>query len=1657
MIQRNATPLFVLMFWLTCFSTVMSLTLLEAREIPLPAEEAPTALFAAELYDTEVDFFLEGSWTASLQGGAGVIWGEGINGVQPSVPANFTDGFKFEQIPQLTLSLWYMDRYFFETTITEEQQLETFLFGYFGQEGEFLQEARFGNTDIGYGEYGLFSVPAASRHSLGAYGRFEGPHSEHHLAARYDPAQLEELHFRGSRRIEASRRAPHECIRGRFFVLPDDAIDFLRVYIRDEKEGTISDTDGRTYRRLTDDEMVFSLEQGLLFLQSPAESDLVVYYEQGGTAVGATPSMGTGALTGISGTGENAVLDINSSIDFYWSNTPAGDYFTFAGIQDTNSSGDEDFFDWQRTIDGSQGLLIYSPGQWSPFELRAVYSAGSTVQADSGNTILWLDDKNSSGGRRLPIEQFQDGDQARISPTGFELRSHESRYPLLVYTEESSWAQSIYGPGPSDGTEPVEKELRIEQLSPAGSYNLGTNVLEGSITILRNGVPEQQFTFNPDTGEINFFIPPSQNERIDISFRTTSAQAVGGDIFAAAVNRFSFNEQWSADLNLGLRWNADPNAYITEPGEAEGSMLTAGRLAYHSDRFSFAVESGVNLRSPNTTGRLRLYGMNDSAFPVSINGELMYPGAPVSPAFYDSPGIGPFHHEHLTESDRGKLFYRDYYNYSFAGGFQLQKYSWSPPADQKYPYAQSGENNRVGPYIAATGSETEGNAMVMEYYLEDDQWVGGTIPFAEGNGAIDLSHVRALTFLVKITGRETNPPDYNIDLHLLLGRLNEDLDADGRLDEEESPLDGGFDFNAEGYVLPVAPALLWAPSRSRINSEDLDGNGVLDGSTAVLPDPLIKSSSTDFTLSASTAWQRITIPLSDADRERLKSSTGIEFVVAESGGSTAEGRVLIADIDLQGTPFSGTADNDPDFEVYTRSLDPGSSSYKTLMEKSEANLLNEDSVFNTKVSRVYWPSSDWSITGYHTPFQLDEYESLSFFMRTEADAPDTMRLILRNPQNEGVAVEFTPPGEHTDWRRYTLKLHSSDPDERILVDGTALSGAQLVTPSTGRAVGLRTLSTAAGVNELIIEADVSTAGALEIDEVYAHDPRLDIGVGGKTEVEYHYPEVLLQLGGTPLLHQLNFRQTVYGRQAGYQGGLTPAPAAAVAFTNSLDFNVLNSSIDLQYNGQWDEAQYLPAGGYRVNLPLAENRLQLKDEYSEQHKHDSIDILRDAGVKLSSRNQSSIGFSSTLLWENGVMDRTWELLAQLKPKDNLKFTLDSKFHSRNADIDAENGSLGTRYSRFTELFYPRRTAGVHFRQTEHTLGITLQTERSSANFSHLFNTATSVEQSPFALEAGGGWNASFSRRIGETPSRSVRISHSYSRDSSFQTKHGEESGFIEDLSTIPKRLMNSPFIWVSTPYYELWSNELLQDFEKNTVGQLSAEYTPSAAISIDRTPGSRIYDLFAPARFSFAVERSLQRSFDSVTDGHSISGLYRATALNLFGRLGRYPAFRWYRTEEISHSFIYTGSLNAQEESHEFTIGQFVELNVTQQSVLGVNSSWKQTIGGELPSYTLTSRVYWTQSRPFAAEVPFESVIDLQEEKRLEHSEELEFSLLDSTADIRSITFTAGHNTVLTLGERGSLNGFARVAYRRNANSAGSEINVQHTIAVEIGTELILSF
>ena len=281
----------------TTLMLLLLLTLAAARpavgedSVPLPEEEAPEALFSTSLGDADVDLFLTGSWNISTS--LGGIWGT-PSPETPSVPG-FSSGFMFNQLPDLTLSLWLMERYFFESTITEDSSFNTYLLGYEGREGEFVRKVRLGNTGSAIDSTPLIDPGEHPEGALGASATLETGRSRHELLFRYQRTSRVTKTYAGTSETEELRLDPANFIRGRYFLLDHEDIENAAVYLED-RNGNLVDGDGRRYKKASDFEAAVSAEQGFVSLSRSPAGRVLIYYETGGSVpytadltIGGTP------------------------------------------------------------------------------------------------------------------------------------------------------------------------------------------------------------------------------------------------------------------------------------------------------------------------------------------------------------------------------------------------------------------------------------------------------------------------------------------------------------------------------------------------------------------------------------------------------------------------------------------------------------------------------------------------------------------------------------------------------------------------------------------------------------------------------------------------------------------------------------------------------------------------------------------------------------------------------------------------------------------------------------------------------------------------------------------------------------------------------------------------------------------------------------------------------------------------------------------------------------------------------------------------------------------------------------------------------------------------------------------------------------------------
>jgi hypothetical protein len=408
---------------------ILFLLVFLAARVFLPAqvsleEEAPSTVFDTKIGDTSVDLYMQGYWDASVMAGVGFAWIPGQGFSYPYVFPGFPDGFEYDQKPDLVLSLWLRERFFFETTITEDYELNTYLLGYQGKPGEFVQSVKVGNRNVEISPFPYMEFPGSSRHSPAVSAVFQTARSQHEFLFRYDPSLPRKKTFIGKNEVEEVRIDPATYLRGRFFVLPDTDVNLadLSLYIEDSK-GSVTGDGGRRYRRATNFDYAYSPSDGTITLTNASAGRVLVYYTKNGNPVGSpVPSMGAEALPALSGT-PVGIDPAGIPVKFDWNNT------TYDLGNGRHPS------DLQIPIDGRNALLLYDPGMWNPFEVTGVYSLSGSAVSMNNSTSLKIVNRGADSlyttRETLTLNTAESYSIVRVLPaSGNQARSMQARFPF---------------------------------------------------------------------------------------------------------------------------------------------------------------------------------------------------------------------------------------------------------------------------------------------------------------------------------------------------------------------------------------------------------------------------------------------------------------------------------------------------------------------------------------------------------------------------------------------------------------------------------------------------------------------------------------------------------------------------------------------------------------------------------------------------------------------------------------------------------------------------------------------------------------------------------------------------------------------------------------------------------------------------------------------------------------------------------------------------------------------------------------------------------------------------------------------------------------------------------------------------------------------------
>ncbi|GAB4365132.1 MAG: hypothetical protein Kow009_01890 [Spirochaetales bacterium] len=1441
---------------------------------PAMEEEAPETVFETKLGDSDVDLRMQGIWDAFLTGSIGlaVVPGKGVQ--YPSVFPGFSDGLIYDQKPDLTMALWLMDRYFFETTLKEKRQLNSYVLGYQGKEGELIQTIRAGNKGIEISPYPYMDFPGGSRSSPGIMARLQTERTQHEVLLRYDPSQPVKKTYLGKNLVEEVRIDPSAFIRGRFFILPDTGVDSLEVYLEDY-DGSFLGSDGRRYRKATESDATVSISEGLVNLRTPASGRVVVYYEKGGVPVGSS-SLGKKALPAF----------VREDTDAPWEVDPLGEGEDFSWSRGTYLGEPIDRF--KVTLGGKTGLLLYDPGTFSPFQDYGTYSIQNASLAMESNLRVQVVEQGSDTPLSLayPVQPvYTPGESIlRMALADENRRSFQARFP---FAEE---APLLYGPDSPKRGGAVDFEILLQSYSPVQAYSLSPDVIPGSVRVFRNGREETLFSVDYETGTVALPYEPASSDRIEIYYRTESGQGAGGDVLFGVGSSVQWSDELKSKFALGVRWNVLKGSYSTDPNDHPGVLGLSSQVTYQKENLKLITDGAIVYYNPDTSGLLRLLGMEGYDLSLGISKNNAFPASIPASSFFGGA---------LTQDNRGKLFFKNYETVDLLGGTVLNSYTWNPPSDAIFPY----ENGSLpGPYTASASSEGFSRVLVLDYQMDStEEWVGAQMNLNTGfDSHLDLSEVTAIRFAYKVvehTGAEAS-------LYFQVGSISEDLDGDGVLDEEGGTGSRGFSFN-QGTLTLYVGAGQDGLGNDQKDSEDANRDGILEAENPTLIFPGSGSTAGTFSLGASTGsgWNTALIRIPYTERSRLKAVRSVRLVVRKEGSGTAQGKVLIGPVVFEGTTLPHQVEGSGSIEVreiYESLADIQSTPLEQIDPDRIDTFHSGDT--NQKVLEVEWSNlgtgDHWTLYSPTPEVPPNQYREVNLYIRTASleGATSEARYIFQytDSDGKGAYVEIPAVAENR-WEKLTVDLSR----KKAYLDGQELSTVR-VDSDFGKLIHFRFQGT--GAQE----------GTVYLDELHLSSPNAGWGFAGSLEGSFLIPGTVVRVGEVPVLRNFSISQKLSARTEVFQGRLdqeTPSTLSS-STEGSIDFlNVLRTEGSFAFDRLSDHIQY--EGGHRLQFPAEGGWVTLQDQFKRSYQTEEGYLSRMNRMELRSGPPFTLSGKSEATLSSQTLWQTWETNLSSIPVSALSFRLDGKLTHIAEGYSLKEEPYAQSWIDSYELILPY-SSGIHIQREGLFRGETgIEGERIGVRISPEVSYVNTGEKD--------GLQRTREKLLLEVPLRFRRtesdpgldLTLSYLREGSNTRSVPTYGDFSSDLSTVRESLQDQTYFYRSYPFYELGVPGRWSLFSDDTLGLPLAEYSSRLGASFSRPFGSYWQDLLVPSQGEGSFQKTISRADDTLTTTDQMDLSLSCSALNLFGRAGAYPSTSLWYSDEYRHE--HTLSILYQEE------------------------------------------------------------------------------------------------------------------------------------------------
>jgi hypothetical protein len=1594
--------------------------------------EAQAELMSLRLGDTDVALYTAGSWKAEATASMGfALTPLGLQAISQNSPLLFT------QEADLTLSLWIRDRWFVEAGFLDDYDLNTYRAGYQGKEGEAIQYLGFGNTGLDFPRFPYLDLGGESPSSLGVYGKFGGGNLSLHSLFRYDLTAREERVFVGDRERIYTFVSPDNPLRGRSFILPDDNLDSPpRLYLQD-KQGDLRDNQGRRWRLAGASEYGASAVLGLVELSRKPEGMVAVAYSRGGntrpwdSSLGlyASPDPGGGSMPGTgSGFLGEASAWFGEEIDLS------------AYPQPGNSGSPTDPMANRRpgtlNIGGTSVLVLREGGSFSPFENLSRYEAPSSNSSDA--SLVRLSNGERMGNYQiLPMEERALSSELplyaapEISRGLYDLslgtqasgrRSPARRWPLAENYPE------LYLPGRGKFT--GDLALRFTGYGKAGSYDIGTDVVSGSVQVSRGGMEDPRFHYDEASGLVSLEIPASFSEVIRISYLKKSVDRRLGSLAAGIGVIYRNKGPFSAEAGLGIRWNLTGETYSAEGMSNPGTVGFGARTSWTYERLKFQVSGGLGFDHPDTTGLYRAAGMEGNEIVLSMPAEQAF----ISEVPATIPG-----RPDLRREKRTPLVYRNYLENEI-GGSTLMNVDWGDA---------SVVSGKEGPYPVRDPA-LAGRVLAAEFDLEGpDNWTGFQFPLGDEKDLLEWGTELAVPF------RFYRFSDAQADFKVLL--------QIGTLSDQ----DRGF---VENPALVMEKTLYPNPSPTSQNPAAFS-EGARLAILRLTEDERRKIKGANYLrlLIVNTG----TVPRSFSGRVLLAPPIlrGARFrpILVEGG--------IIRPAEDLPSPSPG-----PSVAALEQRDSRLEAKYGDFIRRLH------ESGGNQRVLELGWEALDAGqaagADGRFGVLPLADYRILGFFIRgpeiRQGSGGGSLRFILaRGPESLGKDGEIALDAEiplsafrSGEWSK--VELHYGGGNSRVEVEGNTIPDAKLrYRPgaqgnnaggeSSGAETAAGRVSYAAVFVSPAIPGAGKTSGKFALDEIVLEDPAPLYRYNGGAALQWSHP-------GIPALSDISFNAAVETTFRGDPFTEEAENSVMAAGRSSGALSLFgtrlrgNLGFSLGKNSPGRGGEQIRDWNAGHGLSRSFGPLSIRESFADSPPDSTMNHV--LGIELTLPLSSRL--EGETLYREESLERKWSAALGFDPQ-KLSGSPDlvpavslggqAAWSENTREPEAWLSSYGESWGKSWIYLVPDLGEGAKKRDLRGTFSIR---EEAGPVGAELGLEGLSAFSGP-----GGGTRSSTRVRLDVPVNvKSYRIVFRGERAYQRSLRYTGDNA-LDDLDKAKENLAGSLPLWRSVPFYSLFGEDLggiLDEAADSSFRHLHEYSSFRDEAGLDLTLPGRfdLKSLVIPQSLNFRLTRTLERKLDTPFDMLNLNWGFGFSGANLFGAQGLLPLFLFYRTDEFSHRL--EGAIAfPREEDASWRIQSAVKADIFGFSgaELGFSNTFTAAGAGWLESLSLDwtaptkrsllSVVYDLFTRALRTQGSWLSLADIPElEYEQMRKESLELAL-DYSGEYLKTALGLRHESILRIAGRLNLSVFAKIEC-----SQDSKTEILSFLGL-VGTSLRLSF